>query len=342
MAGCETLAFYSQSAAGQLDLWWRARDIAALQSDPTLSARQRQFLQLSREVRRYASDVLGLPDNASYTRYAAVNRRYLVWNVVAAPALSVVAHQWCYPVVGCAAYRGYFRQSAAEDKAAELRAAGLETAVMGVPAYSTLGWFDDPVPSTIAHWPAAEVARLLFHELAHQQLYLSGDSGLNEAFATVVAEAGVQRWLADSGRQAQQEQFNQRHRKVRAVTALLLAAREDLHALYQSDSSAAQKRATKTQRLTRLKSDYLALSASWNQGRPYAGWFKSGINNAHLATIATYHALADDLRQLLQIYAYDLPTFYQQVAKLEALTPTQRRQWLRSQISAVASQRNAQ
>jgi predicted aminopeptidase len=203
LGGCGgELGFYWQGVAGGVDLLARARpieEVIANSPDGALRAR----LERVRSIRSFASRELALPDNGSYTRYAELNRAYVVWNVFAAPELSLEPGRWCFPVAGCVAYRGYFAEASARAEAARLAANGQDVHVSGVPAFSTLGWFDDPVLSTFAHWREGEIARLLFHELAHQVAYAKDDTSFNESFATAVEDEGLARWLiAQAGRPA--------------------------------------------------------------------------------------------------------------------------------------------
>ena len=202
-AGCASLGYYAQSVAGHLDLLARARPIDAVAADAATPAELRERLRLAQHIRDFAVRELALPDNASYRRYADLGRAAAVWNVVAAPELSLTLETWCFPVVGCVGYRGYYDRAAAEAEAAVLRGRGLEASVYGVPAYSTLGkleWLGgDPLLNTFVHWPEGELARLVFHELSHQVVYAADDTMFNESFATAVERLGGARWLAQHG-----------------------------------------------------------------------------------------------------------------------------------------------
>ena len=192
LASCSTLNYYSQAAQGQLELLADARPIDDWLADPATNTSLRHRLEAARQIRRFAVQQMGLPDNDSYKNYAALKRQYVLWNVVATPELSLKPLQWCFPVAGCVNYRGYYSKEDAQAYAQELRAGGHDVQVGGVPAYSTLGWFNDPLISTFINYPDAELARLIFHELAHQVVYVAGDSQFNESFASAVEEAGVE------------------------------------------------------------------------------------------------------------------------------------------------------
>ncbi|KAF1038175.1 MAG: hypothetical protein GAK35_03810 [Herbaspirillum frisingense] len=196
VAGCSSISYYAQAAHGQFSLLAQARPFDDWLSDPDAKPALKAKLETVREIRRFAVAELGLPDNGSYKTYAQLDRPFVLWNVVAAPELSLKAHQWCFPIAGCVDYRGYYSQQAAQDYGAQLQQQGYDVQVVGVPAYSTLGWFNDPVISTFINYPDGELARLVFHELAHQTVYARDDTPFNEGFAVAVEEIGVARWLA--------------------------------------------------------------------------------------------------------------------------------------------------
>lgn len=335
LSGCESLAYYGQSINGQLELMRRSRSIDEVLAEPGVSPELAQRLQLVKQVRRFASDRLGLPDNDSYRRYADIGRRAVVWSVVATPPYDVTPKRWCYPLVGCLAYRGYFDRADALVEAAKLRADGMDVAVLPVPAYSTLGWFDDPLPSTVIHWPEPELAGLVFHELAHQQLYIPDDTAFNEAYATAVAEQGVRLWLAQ--RQASQKEHGAeeyrawRIRRDRAarVTHLLLAARERLSQAFAESVDDAERAARKAVLYAALAADYRRMSAAWEPPRPYGHWFDGdGINNAYLAQVATYDHWVPAFTRLWEREGGDPVAFHRAVAELGRLPPAQRHQRL--------------
>src|SRR5689334_13751147 len=254
LAACatfETVDYYWQGAAGQFELLANSQPIPDVigRSDAALAAR----LERIREIREFASRELGLPNNGSYTRYTDLGRPYVTWNVFATPELSLKPRQWCFPIAGCVNYRGYFKEAQAEGESKRLRAAGDDVYVGGVPAYSTLGWFDDPVLSSFVSWPETEIARLIFHELAHQLLYVKNDSTFNESFATAVEEAGLARWLA-SRHDTQLEKLAARADKMRSVFRdLVRTTRAKLGQLYASDASDDDKRRAKSEILAAMK-----------------------------------------------------------------------------------------
>ncbi len=331
-AGCAAttvdLPYYWQSAVGQVSVLQRARPIGDLLADPALDERLRPRLRRVQEIRSFASRELGLPDNGSYTRYADLGRPFVVWNVFATPELSMQMKQWCFPVAGCVTYRGYFERDAAERHAAELRTQGWEAYVAGVPAYSTLGWFDDPVLNTFVHAPDGELARLIFHELAHQVLYVKGDSAFNESFATAVEEVAVERWLDAGGDPAVRAAYDRFAERRRAFVALLVRHRDELAAIYAGDATDEEKRAGKQAVLASLQQGYRTLKAGWGGWAGYDRWFAQPLTNAHLASVATYHELVPGFRRLLDEAGGELPRFFERSRELAALPQAERRRKL--------------
>jgi predicted aminopeptidase len=318
-AGCTTVEYYSQAALGHLDLMHRARPIDAVIDDPASPEALKRRLERVRGIRAFAVQELGLPDNGAYRDYADLGRPYVVWNVFAAPALSVEPVQSCFPIAGCVSYRGYYGHADAQAHAAALAAKGLDTYVGGVPAYSTLGWFDDPVLSTFIHYPDPELARLLFHELAHQVVYVKDDTAFNESFATAVELAGVDRWLAAYGTPDQRVAFERYQARRQEFLALLLRYRERLREAYALGAPDAEKLATKGRLLGDMRADYESLKAGWGGYAGYDRFFADGVNNALLASVATYTGLVPAFQALLAQEGGDLPRFYAEVKRLAQL-----------------------
>lgn len=319
-AGCGTPSYYLQAIGGQLELWREARPVEEVAAGSASAPELRRKLERAQAIRDYASRELGLPANGSYRKYADLGRPYVVWNVFAAPRLSIEPKQWCFPVAGCVSYRGYFALADAEALAAELRAQGYDVHVGGVPAYSTLGWFDDPLLNTFIHYPEPELARLIFHELAHQVAYAGDDTEFNESFATVVELVGVERWLAADGSPEQRAQFRQAQTRRQDFLALVTGARARLEALYGSEILPLQMEQEKARILAGLGEDYRTLKAEkWNGYAGYDRWFGQEINNATLASIGLYTALVPAFRALLAQERGELPRFYARVEELAAL-----------------------
>lgn len=325
LGGCATPSYYWQAARGQLSLWRDARPLDALLADGTTPPKLRDQLQLANAIRAFASRELHLPDNGSYRRYADIHRPFVVWNVFAAAPLSVEPKQWCFPVSGCVGYRGYFAREDAERYADELRRRGLDVFVGGVPAYSTLGWFDDPLLSSFIHWPETELARLIFHELAHQVAFAGGDSEFDEGFATAVEEAGVTRWIAHRGDPLLAERFERAQAMRADFRALVLGYRDRLGALYAEPLPDAEKLARKEALIKELRADYARLKRErWNGFSGYDRWFGGDINNATLASIGIYTAQVPRFQALLLRLDGDLSRFYAEVKFLAGLPQAQR------------------
>jgi len=300
LSGCETLSYYGEAVGGHFALVGSAQPVAQVLADPAAAPALKEQLQVAGEIRDFATRELGLPDNGSYRSYATLGRPFAVWNVVAAPEFSLKPVQSCFPIAGCVAYRGFYDQAAAQRHAAGLRDAGNDVVVYGVPAYSTLGWFDDPLLSTFIGYPQAELARLLFHELAHQLLYVKGDSTFNESFAVALEREGVRRWLAAGGRDAERVRFREREERRREFAARVEAVRGRLEALYRMQLAPQAMRERKRDELETLRPLVAAVPALAGQ-EP---------NNALLAAYATYTDLVPVFEGFLAQAQGDLPAFY--------------------------------
>ena len=314
LAGCETLAYYFQAVGGQMSLMARAQPVETLLNDPATPQPLRERLELARGIRNYSVRELKLPDNTSYRSYAQLDRPYAVWNVVAAPEFSLEPVQSCFPVAGCVSYRGFFTQEGAERHAADLRAQGLDVHVYGVAAYSTLGRFDDPLLSTFIRYPDADLARLIFHELSHQVVYVKDDSTFNESFAVVVEREGVRRWLAATGRGAALKVFSAAEEENRKFSGEIDQARARLSLLYR------QRIAPEAMR-ERKRAEYAALKNALQGSRRFGD---AEPNNALLASFATYTQLVSTFEYLLQEEGGDLEKFYRKVKTLAANEPSSR------------------
>jgi predicted aminopeptidase len=310
-AGCETIAYYGQAIRGQLGLLAAARPIDVWLSDPATSPELRARLETARRIREYASRSLSLPDNASYASYAELGRPYPVWNVFAAPRFSIQPRQECFPFTGCVSYRGFFSEAQARKYAERLRTAGYDVHVGGVPAYSTLGWFDDPLLSSFIKYPDSQLARLLFHELAHQRVYAKDDTRFNESFAVTVEEEGVRRWLESQGRDAELADFRAAQARKREFARQVQDTRKRLAEVYRSGLP-------EQAMLERKREEYARLRAA------YPGIVPEEANNAYLGSIALYTELVPQFEQLLAAEGGDLPAFYRKVEKLAASEPAGR------------------
>ena len=308
LSGCETLAYYAQAVGGHLELMARTQPVASVLADPATPQALRERLELARSIRDYASRELKLPDNGSYRSYADLGRPYVVWNVVAAPEFSLEPVESCFPVAGCVPYRGFFAREEAERHAGRLRAAGNDVNVRGVAAYSTLGRFDDPLLSTFIRNPDAELARIIFHELAHQLLYVKGDSTFNESFAVAVEREGVRRWLLATGRSAGLKVFFEGQETGRKFLEELAQARIRLKALYAMPLAPEVMRERKRSEFAQLQKA-LEANSKFRIAEP---------NNALLASYATYTQLVPAFERLLREEGGDLERFYARVKALAA------------------------
>jgi predicted aminopeptidase len=314
-----------QSIHGQLSLMSKREPIGRVIEQPSTPPALRAQLEAVTAIRDFATRELGLPDNGSYRSYADVGRRYVVWNVVAAPEFSVDPKEWCYPIVGCVAYRGYFAEAKARHFAAQMRKKGFDVMVGGVAAYSTLGHFNDPVLNTMMGWNDVELASIIFHELTHQLLYVPNDSSFNEALAMTVEEEGVRRWLRAQGRDADlADHLVQQERYVKVVD-LLTATRTELRAVYASGLSPELEREKKRAAFAALRSSFALLKAGWGGHAPFESWFDGeDLNNAHLASIATYFTCVPGFQRELEAVGGNLTAFYARVRTLAKLDQEKR------------------
>ena len=319
LSGCSELPYYRQAIAGHLRLITDRQSIDALlgndDTDPVL-ARQLGTVQ---ELLAFARDTLALPSAGSYRHYVALGRPYVSWNVFAAPELSLEPVRWCFPFAGCVPYRGYFDQDEARCYASRLAAKGYEVSIEGATAYSTLGWFDDPVLSSMLGHGEDFLAETLFHELAHQKVYVRDDASFNEGFAVSVQEEGVRRWLQATHRPERLKAYERALARREAVLGLVDRARQRLRDVYALDTGDDRKRALKAQTLKTLYSEYQALKDAWGGYSGYDHWFDEGLNNARLASLATYREWVAQFRALYRRCGSSLPRFYTAVRALGAL-----------------------
>jgi predicted aminopeptidase len=318
VSGCAQLGYYVQAMQGHYTMLSEARPIDEWLADPKVGDKLKGRLAQVKQIRGFAARELGLPDNGSYKSYADLKRPFVLWNVVATPELSMTPSQWCFPVAGCVNYRGYYSKREAQAFAAELRRDGHDVQVAGVPAYSTLGWFDDPVLSSFIQYPDGELARLVFHELAHQVAYAKDDTQFNESFAVAVEEAGVERWMARYGNDKMRQTYAEYEGRKQDFLALLLKYRKQLEANYERQVSDTEKRRHKKEIFQALQNDYEALKTTWGGYAGYDRWFAEPLSNAHLASIATYHDLVPGFRALLA-HEKSFGKFYETVRRLALL-----------------------
>lgn len=338
MSGC-ALPFYWQAIGGQIDLLRKRTPIETLLANPSLDPKLRTTLGAIAMIRKFAVDELKLPDNDSYTTYVDLKRPYVVWNVVAAEEFSVDPKRWCFPFVGCVAYRGFFDRREAERFQAKLDAEGFDTYSGGSSAYSTLGFFADPVLSTMIGGGSGAVASLLFHELAHQKLYIKDDSEFSEAFATAIEEYGTQRWLREHSGEDAVAAYRRRLERRAGFASLVATEQARLREIYASDSTPDAKRRAKTESFETMRASYAQLRSEWGGNADYDAWFAQPLNNATLAAVATYRHWLPGLRWRLATVGLD--EFYTDCAGLVELSSNERASrldaWLQAATNASAA-----
>lgn len=337
ITGCSSVGYYRQAVSGQYEILSRREPITEVIARPETGPGLREKLLLVLDLRQFAERELHLKTDGHYSKYADLGRRYVVWNVYAAPEFSLEPRKWWYPVVGSLKYRGFFSEKDAREYGAQLAKQGYDVHVGGVDAYSTLGYFKDPVLNTFIHNEPPDLAEILFHELAHQRVFARGDTDFNEAFATAVGEEGVRRWLAAHGDAKSRAAYETELRRKDQFVALVMNAREELKQVYGEESAHGagnaaasearmnDKRARKAAVIAKLRADYEKLKASWDGYSGYDNWFKRPLNNAQLNTIATYQTLVPAFQQLMAQDGGNLPKFYAD-AKAMAALPKEKRQ----------------
>ena len=323
-AGCSNVGYYLQSVNGQLDIWRRERAIEDVLRDPAVSAQLKQKLVRVQEIRAFASAQLGLPENGSYRSYADLRRPYVVWNVFAAPEFSMRPVQWCFVFAGCVGYRGYFAKADADALGAQLAGEGRDVYIGGVPAYSTLGWFADPVLNTFMHYPELDIARLIFHELAHQVLYLKDDTVFNESFAVAVETEGIRRWLDQRNDEGLRAEWARARERRAGFVGLVARYRTMLESLYATGLPEAQMREAKARVFAELDADYRKMKTAWGGFAGFDPWFAQKPNNAQLISVGLYNQLVPAFEVMLEREGRDLPKFYAAVKAVAAQPKAER------------------
>jgi len=334
LQGCTGISYYAQSVNGHVRLLSARQNVEKLIDDPSQPRDLRAEMAAARDIRRYATEELALPDNDSYRTYVDTQRDYVTVAVFAAPEFSLTAQTWCFPVFGCVPYRGYFSKEAALKFATETREQGLDVYVSGITAYSTLGWFSDPLLNTMFTEDETYLAGLVFHELAHQRFYVRNDTAFNEAFAVAVETTGVRKWLTDRNDAAGLRRYEAGRTREAEFVALLGEAREELRAVYGGPGSEEEKRAAKAAAIERLRARYRRLrNGRWGGYDRYDGWFDGPINNAKLAASGFYNDLVPAFEQLFEVCSGSYPKFYAAVERLGALDRAQRHDALKAERS---------
>ncbi|KAF1008841.1 MAG: hypothetical protein GAK28_00473 [Luteibacter sp.] len=336
LAGCRSLGYYAHVAHGQASLVVHRRAIDTVVADPKTPDATRRKLELAREARRFASDRLDLPDNRSYTYFVALDRPWVAWNVFATPELSISAVTHCFPIAGCVAYRGYFRKDLADREAARERSLGHDVSIGEVPAYSTLGWFADPVLSSMLRWDDDTLAGTIFHELAHQKIYVKNDSAFNESYATFVEHEGVREWRASKGLPAPNDKGDALERD---FTTQVLALRDRLKAIYAGQGDDAAKRVAKAEEFEDFRGRYL----TWRDGpaggdRRYDRWMSRPLNNARLLPFGLYDGWTASFATLFAESGRQWPVFFAAVRRLADMAPEPRNRELERLRNAANTQ----
>ncbi len=351
VCGCRTLKFYGQAIAGQYEIFSKRQLVTEVLTNPTTSAELRLQLELLQRLLAFAETELNLPAENQYGTYVDLQRKFVVWNVQAAPQFSLEPKTWWYPFVGRLEYRGYFRKQGAEDLAEQLREDGYDVFVGGVEAYSTLGFFRDPVLNTFIHREESELAEVIFHELAHQRLFARGDTDFNEAFATVVGEEGARRWLQSQGKTNLLADYEIALQRNGQFVRLIMSTRAELEKVYgdtrdedgkvkaakQLPAPTEELLARKRQMFENLQARYRALRAEWDGFSGYDAWFARELNNAQLNTIANYYDYVPGFVALLKLKEGNLEQFYNAAEELSRKPRDERHEWLRTLAAAATN-----
>ena len=332
VSACSSFGYYMDLMSGHSELLEQQKPISEILANKETESKLRQLLETSQKIRDFASKELHLPENDSYRTYADIKRPYAVWNVVAAKEFSIEAKKWCFLFVGCLSYRGYFSKEDASTYANELKKEGYDTYVAGAKAYSTLGWFDDPLLNTMMYKSEAHRTGIIFHELAHQVVYIDDDSAFNEAFATTVEQEGIRRWMAKKGKNKQYDQYLINKKRDTQLNALLRETREKLKQLYKTKISEKEKRQEKKLIFSLMQKKYQLLKKSWGDYTVYDKWMSQELNNAHLLLIATYHNLVPAFKAMLKKENNNLKKFYIAVEQLGQLDKEKRNKQLKQLV----------
>jgi predicted aminopeptidase len=335
-SGCQSLHYMGQAVSGHLDLLNRRQPTAELIEDPQTPPELRDQLLLADRLLLFAEQELLLPAGDQYRLYVSLERPYVVWNVFAAPELSLEPKTWCYPVAGCTVYRGFFAEGSARRCADRLAGSGYDVMVGGVPAYSTLGWFSDPLLSTFIHRSETGLAELIFHELAHQLLYVRDDSMFNESFATAVAQEGLRRWFQSRDNLDAYRRYEVLVQDRHEVVTMIAGCRDRLQQIYRSRLPDTVKRRQKAERFQKLRREFESRRRLRDTLDAFSSWFDVPLNNARLVSLATYHDYVPAFRQLLENNQNDLDRFYRQCRELAGYPPARRRSTLQQLVRSSA------
>jgi predicted aminopeptidase len=331
---CQSIQYYNQAIDGQMDILWSRQPLSRLVNDPATPTPLRRKLLFILSVRDFAEKNLHLPVNDRYLSYVELNRPYVVWNVFAAPEFSLTPKTWCFPIVGCVAYRGYFSEQDANRFGDSLKQKGFDVYIGGAIAYSTLGWFDDPVLSTFSDLSEPETAALIFHELAHSVLYVSDDTAFNESFATAVEQEGFRRWQAAANHPEGYEKWLRKRRQHQKFIVLVSKYRTKLKNLYASNLPVDEKRTRKEALFTQMRAEFEDLKSASGDMAAYDHWFKFPLNNAQIISVSAYYNWVPAFNQILSETGGDLQKFYQKCRWLAKREPAERNRILENYKSA--------
>lgn len=335
VSACSSFGYYMDLMEGHSELMEQRKPVKELLAEKSIKPKLRQLLKTSQDIRDFATKDLDLPENDSYRMYADLKRRYAVWNVIAAEEFSIQPKKWCFLFVGCLSYRGYFTKEDATAYANELKVQGKDVYVAGANAYSTLGWFDDPLLNTMMYKSEARRAGIIFHELAHQVVYIENDSAFNEAFATTVEQEGIRRWMIKNGNEKQYQEYLINKERDSDINHLLQETRDKLKKVYKRKITEQEKREQKKLIFLLMQKQYVQLKKSWGGYSAYDNWMGQELNNAHLLLIATYHELVPRFKAMLKKENNDLSKFYVAVEKLGNENREERKSKLQQKIAKI-------
>lgn len=333
LSGCANLPYYFQAAQGQWELFSKEQPISHLIANPDTHPRMKEQLMLAQKLSRFARETLLLPTHGSYEHYVNLERPFATWVVFTTPEFSLTPLQWCFPFTGCLGYRGYFKEADAQQFATSLKDKHHDIYVGGSPAYSTLGWFDDPLLNTFISWPEARLASLIFHELAHQKLYIPGETAFNESYAEAVSQVGVVRWLENHHTSEALEKWQSYQKKRANFLHIIQKIRAALKKLYDSPRANAVMRTEKKRLLDEGCLELKNLQEPIDKKTPTLA-FCTGLNNAKLASVNLYAKWVGAFQKLYQQVGFDMAAFHETAARIGRLEQKQRTNHLSSLTKA--------
>ncbi len=329
-SGCSSIGYYAQMIGGHIEIHSQTQPIESVINNPETEDKLKHKLLLIQEAKEFAVNNLDLPQNNSYSDYVDLGRKYVLWSVTAAPKLSLKPYQSCFPIVGCMSYKTFFSKDDANKFANSLKQQGYDTYVAGIAAFSSLGWFDDPIINTMLSWRDTRLAGLIFHELTHQKIYIANDTTFNESIAVAVELEGIKKWLKHSGKEDKLDTFIENQKRHQQFLDLVLNTRQQLKSLYQSQFSEYKKSAEKKKLFAELIKDYETLKQSWKGYSGYDRWFNTDLNNAKLALLSTYTQYVPAFTQLLHNHNGDFANFFIAAKDISKMEKEKRNNFLNS------------